>query len=263
MTNSEEPKGGTVAATRAADVLLVVAGAPEGRAGVSEIARQLGISKAVVHRILQSLASRHLVKVEPGRSTYSLGPMAIAIGTKALSTDYLHRHSMPVLRRLQAETEETATVSALVGTARIYVDQVVSLKQIRMTVELGRPYPLYAGASSRAILAFAPEDLKEQVLSSEIKSLTSLTLSDPEALRQVLDEVAAEGVAVSMGERQEEAGSVAAPVFRQDGHPVGSISVCGPVNRFTPDLVEELKPKVIEAARQVSKAIQEDMPSKP
>ena len=63
----ESLRSGTETAARVADVLLLFTRGPAAL-GVSEIARQLGLSKAVVHRILQSLASRSLVEVQHARS---------------------------------------------------------------------------------------------------------------------------------------------------------------------------------------------------
>ncbi len=54
---------GTVSADRVADVLLTFAGTG-GSLGVSEISRRLGLSKAVVYRILRSLVSRRLLSVD-------------------------------------------------------------------------------------------------------------------------------------------------------------------------------------------------------
>jgi IclR family acetate operon transcriptional repressor len=237
-----------------ADVLLFVAGA-EPRVGVSAAARGVGLSKAVVHRILRSLAARELVAFDAPTGTYELGPAAAALGARALRDLDLRAVALPVIRRLHEETGETATVSALVGSARVYVDQLVSVKQIRMTVELGRPYPLHAGASSRAILAIAPADLRERVLAGDLPGLTPLTITDRDALARELSRVAGEGVAVSAGERQPGAGSVAAGVLGLDGAVAGSISICGPVDRFDAATVEALKPLVRAAAAEISDAM--------
>jgi DNA-binding IclR family transcriptional regulator len=245
---------GTQSASRVADVLLFVAGA-EPRAGVSAVARGLGLSKAVVHRILRSLLARQLVTFDAATGTYALGPAAAALGARALRDFDLRTVALPVLRRLHDDTGETATISALVGSARVYVDQLVSHRQIRMTVELGRPYPLHAGSSSKAILALAPADLRERVLAGELPALTPQTITDREALVGELGRIAAEGVAVSFGERQPGAGSVAAGVLGLDGSVAGSISVCGPVDRFDAATVEELKPLVRAASAEISGAL--------
>ena len=224
--------------------------------GVSEISRRLGLSKAVVYRILRSLVSRRLLSVdEAGGGRYRLGPSAATLGARALRDLDLRENALPVLRRLQHETGETATVSELVGVSRVYLDQVVSTKEIKMTVEIGRPFPLHAGASSRTILAFAPPDLRTQILDGPLEALTPKTIVDRAELEAELAQNTREGVAASFGERQPGAASVAAPLLAADGRAIGSISVCGPVDRFEEETVRRLKPLVRDAAREVSRKL--------
>lgn len=251
MSARSVPSSGTEAATRVADVLLLFMSGSEAL-GVSEISRRLGLSKAVVHRILSSLASRGLVVSDKGSRSYRLGPAAAALGARALAGLDLRRVALPVLRRLQRETGETTTLSELVGTARVYLDQVPSLKEIKMTVEIGRPFPLHAGASSKAILAFAPPELREHVLAGPLERLTPLTPTGRSELEAELARIRESGTAVSHGERQRGAGSVAAPVIGGDGYAVGSISVCGPVDRFDEETVERMRPLVRNAACEIS-----------
>lgn len=246
--------GGTEAAARVADVLaLFTTGA--AALGVSEIARELGLGKAVVHRILQSLASRSFVEPDPQTRGYRLGPGAVALGARALRDLDLRRAARPVLSALRDQTRETTTLSAPIDGSRVYLDQYESPQEIKMKVELGRPYPLYAGASSRAILAFLPESIQESVIAAGLSPLTSETIGAPEVLRRRLAETRATGYATSRGERQQGAGSVAAPVFGMDGDVAGAISVCGPVSRFDTESVQRYVPLVRRAATEISRAL--------
>lgn len=226
-----------------------------GTLGVSQVSRRLGLSKAVVHRILRSLVSRRLLALDETGGRYRLGPAAVTLGTRALRDLGLREKALPVLWRMQQETGETATVSELVGVSRVYLDQVPSLQEVKMTVEIGRPFPLHAGASSRSILAFAPPYLRRQILDGPLSALTPKTIVDRAALETELDRNAAEGVAASFGERQPGAASVAAPLLGADGHAVGSISVCGPVDRFGEEMIRRLYPLVQGAARKVSREL--------
>ncbi len=243
-----------MSASRVGDVLLLLAGG-NGKLGLSEIARELDISKAVVHRILQSLLSRHLVGIDPVSGHYRLGAAAAALGANAHRDLDLRRIGMPVLRRLQAATNETVTLSALIGERRVYLDQIVSTQAVRMEVELGRPFPLHAGASSKAILAVAPPDLREHVLETALPALTASTIIDADRLQAELEGIARDGVAISLGERQEGAGSIGAPVFGFDGSVVGSITLCGPITRFDDAAIERFKPAVKAAAEQISRGL--------
>lgn len=242
---------GTEAAERVADVLLTLSRS-ESPIGVSAVSRELKLSKAVVHRILQSLVSRDLVRIDPDTREYSLGPSATALGARALRQLDLRVVARDELVSLRNETKETTTLSLLVVDKRTYVDQYESPQEIKMTVEPGRLYPLYAGASSRAILAFLPEIDVARVLSAGLESLTDETIHELDVLKERLAEVHANGFATSRGERQSGAGSVAAPVFRGDGQVIGSISVCGPLARFDSAAVERYVPLITAAATRIS-----------
>ncbi len=242
---------GTEGAARVADVLLLFTDGPSP-IGVSEVARRLGLSKAVVHRILRTLVDRRLLATDPLTRGYQLGSAAAAIGARGLRESELRRVALPFLRRLQAATGETTTLSAPVAAGRVYLAQVESLNEIKMTVELGRRFPLHAGSSSRAILAFMAAEEQQEVLDSELAALTGATIIDPQGLRASLDEVRRSGVAQSGGERQPGAGSVAAPLFGVGGAVVGAISVCGPVSRMTAQRCAELVPQVCEVADRIS-----------
>ncbi|HEX5994156.1 MAG TPA: IclR family transcriptional regulator [Jiangellales bacterium] len=246
--------GGTEAADRVADVLALFTTGPAAL-GVSEIARELGIGKAVIHRILQSLASRSFVVADPRTRAYRLGPGAVALGARALRDLDLRQVARPVLSALRDHTLETTTLSALFGRSRVYLDQYESPQEIKMKVELGRPYPLYAGASSRAILAFLPAATQESIISAGLTPLTPETIGTAVELRRRLAETRATGYATSHGERQDGAGSVAAAVFGMDGDVAGAISVCGPVSRFDATSVERFVPLVLRGAGEISRSL--------
>jgi IclR family transcriptional regulator, acetate operon repressor len=60
------------------------------------------------------------------------------------------------------------------------------------------------------------------------------------------------GYAVSFGERGASAGSVAAPVFDHTDHPVGVISVSGPIERFSAEVAQSSS-ALLQATRQLSR----------
>ncbi|MGH2856392.1 MAG: IclR family transcriptional regulator [Solirubrobacteraceae bacterium] len=222
------------AVVRTADVLSFLAKAPPRPVGVTEIATGLGLSKAVVFRILASLQDRGYVEFEPSTRRYLLGPKCLALGTAYLERTGTRRSVHDALVNLSARSEETATMSLRTGWERMYVDQILPRDDIKMVVPIGRLFPLHAGASSKAFLAFLPEVERERFFAEHprLPPLTERTVIDPAALRAELDEIRATGFAYSRGERQHGAASVAAPIFGAGGTPTAVISVCGPIERF-------------------------------
>ena len=95
--------------------------------GISELARQLRCSKSVVHRLLAGLAESGYVAADPITRRYRLGSKALLLAQSASARDDLRRRAMPHLEVIRERTGETATLSLLRGTARVYVEQLESL----------------------------------------------------------------------------------------------------------------------------------------
>ncbi len=218
---------------RAADVLFLFAG-DRAHLGVTEIAEELSISKAVVHRILTSLRDRDLVTSDPVSRKYSLGPAVLELAARYRDNLDVRPFALEAMERLSEATNETATLSIRSGWQRIYIDQVTPPLEVKMTVKLGVHHPLHAGSSSKAFLAFLPAEEQDAFFaSSELEAVTSATVTSATSLRKELRRVREQGYALSLGERQAGAGSVAAPILDGD-EPVAVISVCGPLDRFEP-----------------------------
>jgi DNA-binding IclR family transcriptional regulator len=253
---------GTETAGRVIDVLLLFTDGPT-ELGVSGMARELGLSKAVVHRILQTLVARQMLALDQESRLYRLGPGTAALGARALRDFDLRTVAASSLRRLHDQTRETVTLTTVVPGGRAYVDQIVSTHEVTMTVELGRRFPLHAGSSGKCVLAFLPEQQREEILRAELLALTDSTPTDAAVLREDLARIRELGYATSAGERQADAGSVASPVFGLDGDVRGSVSVCGPRSRFTAQFVSDCAPRVVEAARDISAALGWTGPARP
>jgi len=249
--DTTDPSRRVATIERAADVLFLFTDDDRSSLGVTEIANELGISKAVVHRILTSLRERDLVVSEPSTRKYSLGPAVLGLAASYRNQLDVRPMAIEAMERLSAATNETATLSIRIGFQRIYVDQVTPPSEVRMTVQTGRPYPLHAGSSSKAFLAFLDEDEQDRFFASEtMHSLTSVTTTDPDSLRRELAVIRQQGFATSLGERQAGAASVAAPLLDREG-PVAVISVCGPLERIR-DRVAEIAVLVLAETRSLS-----------
>jgi len=217
---------------RAADVLLAFGDSTDDGLGITDLATRLGLSKAAVHRVLASLRSRDLITLDQTTRRYFLGPAAVTLGLRALDGVNVRRLAQKRLAALSEQTQETATLSVRVGGTRVYVDQVTPRREVIMTVTLGVPYPLHAGSSSKAFLAFLDQKEIDRYLASSLIAVTPMTETDPARLRQQLLRIRRSGYAESVGERQAGAASVAAPILDRHDTPVAVISVCGPADRF-------------------------------
>lgn len=119
-----------------------------------------------------------------------------------------------------------------------------------MAVPLGKLFPLHTGGSSRAILSGMTSQELDRYLDRVFPGAENAWARERITADRI--QVREIGFAVSSGERQADAGSVAAPVFDARGQVYGSLSICGPLNRMRDERAKELGPVVAEAAKAVS-----------
>ncbi len=237
-----EPKRLIATVERATDVLTLFTRVERQDLGVTEIANELQLSKAVIHRVLNTLAAKGFIETDEETRRYRLGPAVLALGQAYVDRLDIRDLAQAYMRALSEQTNETATLSQRYRWERLYVDQITPEREVKMTVALGRRFPLHAGSSSKAFLAFLPEEEQERYIAEHrLEALTGSTLTDADALRADLSLTRRRGYAVSDGERQGGASSVAAPIIDHRGTPTAVISVCGPRERFT-----EVRDRAIE-----------------
>jgi len=252
MRNNVSNRGtiGVKAVERALDLLLVFA--EDGREmGVTELSRRLCLPKGTVHRLLVGLVSRGLVTRDPDGGRYRLGPTAFRLGCAFLRSVDVRQAALPVMQELARRTRETVNLNVVQGDHRVCIEKVDSVQDVRHFVELGRPLPMFAGASGKVLLAHLDRDAAEAVLQS-VRPLTPYTVTDVRRLRAELKRIRRQGYGVSYNERVDGASAVSAPVRDAQGRVVAGLTVSGPSYRFTPARVRELIPQVVGAAAEIS-----------
>jgi DNA-binding IclR family transcriptional regulator len=232
-------------------LLLTIADRGDVRA--DELGSALEMPVSTVYRYLRTLAEFGFVERRGGG--YQLGPRLLIGDGANVSSARLIRHAGPVLQRLAAETGETAVVVRRIGLSSVCLHQVESDAPLRVTLDLGSPAPLYAGAPGRVLLAFAPTHVLEAVLAQDLVRLTRRTPTENE-LRASLGTVVMTGTATSEGELIEGSVAVAAPVFSEDGI-VGALGLIGPSIRCRPAWRAKAGRLLQDAARTVNEALAE------
>jgi IclR family acetate operon transcriptional repressor len=246
--------GSARAAERTLDLLLAFL--REGRPlGISELSRAVRLPKATVHRLVTVLVGRGFLSRDPVSAHYRLGLNAFRLGAGFLSQTHVREAALPVIHALARETGETVNLNIVIDRQRVCIEKVESTHDIRHAVELGRPMPLYAGASGKVLLAHLPEPEIEAVLAGGLSRLTDRTVVEPARLRRALAEIRRRGVAVTRDERVEGASAVSAPVRDVSGRVVAGLTISGPTYRFTPERVRRFTRLVIEGARAISAAL--------
>ncbi len=119
---------------------------------------------------------------------------------------------------------------------------------------VGNRSPLYAGASSKCLLAFSPDAFVTSYL-REISPapLTTNTIVDKPVLEAEILAIRRRGYAESLAERTLGLGSLSVPVFSHNGHLLGAMSLALPELRFrNSDHKERCLSLLLKAGRELS-----------
>lgn len=125
---------------RVVRILDFLAGQPDQRYGVSELARRIGLSKPTCLGIATALTEAGYLVRDPVDKTYRLGPSLITLGHKAQESMRVSPAAREELRRLSARFDVTAALSAVVDD-RITLLDLVAPAGARPGVEVGQSYP--------------------------------------------------------------------------------------------------------------------------
>lgn len=248
------PAGTARAVERALDVLLEFLN-HRGDLGITDLSRRLGLPKATVHRLVETLVSRGFLARDEQTSRYRVGLAPFRLGSLFLQQLDVRQAALPVMRDLARQSGETINLNIVQGRRRVCIEKVESDQGIRHFVELGRPLPLYCGASGKVLLAFLDEPEIEAVIVEGLDPLTARTVTDARRLKADLAEIRRHGHAVSAGERVVGASAVSAPIRDASGGVVAGLTISGPTYRFTRERVSHLVALVQQGAAAISESL--------
>ena len=240
---SDYPVGATHTTARIVQALV-----PVTDAGVTELADEVGVSKATVHNHLATLEALGVVRAENGR--YRLGLKLLDLGMAIRDGMQVPTVARPEVTALAESSGESAAVLVREDREAVYAD-VRDPDRNDRRVRLGSRVPLHATAGGKVLLAYESPDAVDAYCAGGLSRHTGRTVTDPADLRAELRSVADRGVAYDRGEYFEGMRGVAAPVRGESGV-VGSVSVLGPGERLSGKRLEEDLPGlVLSAAKSV------------
>jgi IclR family KDG regulon transcriptional repressor len=201
--------------------------------GVRELAASLGFSPSTVQRILGTLRDYSFVDQDSATRQYRLGNIYFQFVHVLRNTYPVTKAAEPFIKELLVRTQETVHLNMIQGMERICVESVESAQNLKGGMPIGEKSPLYAGASSKCLLAFSSNRFSEDYLNRvTLVSLTKDTIVETDRLRRELDRIRAQGYAASLGERTPGLGSLSAPILDRNSSLLAALSLAIPELRF-------------------------------
>lgn len=215
----------------------------------TEIVEKIKLPKSTASRILSTLENEGFLIRDADTQKYKLGYIIYLLGTVAKETMDIRSISIPFMESMTKKTNETSNLYILENFDRVCIAQVESPMPIKQLVKIGERFPIWAGATGRSILAQLDESIWKD-MAGELKKFTEKTVVDPISFIEDLREIRINGFSLSLGEKFQEVGCVAAPIFNESGV-IGCISISGPVYRFPEDITEYAN-MVMDSAKKIS-----------
>lgn len=216
---------------RASRILLAVARSEQGLTA-TEVANSFSLTLSTAHHLLSTLADEGLLaKVENRR--YEVGPAGMDIANSATLRPRSVRSHRDALRRLAALTQETAFLTGWHHESIRILATVEGAQAVRVAgLEVGFDRSAHARAGGKLLLAFAADEVRENVLGhAELARHTANTLTERVLLDAEFERIRAEGIALDREEFREGVVSVSAPVRREE-QVVAALTVSLPAVRF-------------------------------
>jgi DNA-binding IclR family transcriptional regulator len=229
----------------------------DGPVGLRDLSRRVGLSPSTTRRILASLAHHGLCEQTP-EGTYRLGLVLFELGSKVEADLDIRTRSLPALQHLVDQSHLTAFICIQRDDRAIAIERVDGRYAFSLALTVGGSLPLHAGAASRALLAWLPEDEALRLLdASPREAFTERTLTEPDEILADMREVRERGYAISDADVTPGVAAIGMPVF---GHldedlPVAAVSIAGLHPQVLGAERERLIGLLREAAEEISREL--------
>jgi IclR family transcriptional regulator, pca regulon regulatory protein len=198
--------------------------------GVSELAREVALSRSTTHRYVATLAALGYLEQDVGTRKYRLGPRVLDLGFSAINSMELREISAPHLQRLSDETSHTVNMAILDGPDIVYIERCRSAqrgqREIDLNLHVGSRLPAYCTSMGKVLLAHLPTDRRDVLLDGvELTQRGPNTLTKRTTLLAELERVRESGLAVNNEELAFGLRSIAVPVHGQSGDVLAAINL--------------------------------------
>lgn len=212
-----------------------------------------GLTKATLHRILQTLVDERYVRLDLRDQSYRLGSRPFELAHRVWDQFDLRGAAEPEMVRLRDMTQETVRLGILDSGEVLYIDQREAVRPVRIANGVGSRAAIHASALGKAIAShLEPSDRRALVEAGTLTAFTDRTITHGGDLDQQLNIIKARGYAVSIEEHHEGVSAVAAPILDHRAQPLGAIGVIGPSFRLSEEALHALGREVMEAARRIA-----------
>ncbi|MBN1830121.1 MAG: IclR family transcriptional regulator [Deltaproteobacteria bacterium] len=221
--------------------------------GISEISRELNISKGTIQGMVQTLSDEGLLRKDPATRKYLLGLDLYELGVVVAGSLELNQKASAPANQLAKRTQRLISVAVRDNnTALITLDAYPRVEPfISRHFEPRRP--LYCTAIGKSMLvAMNDSELEDYLDATKLLPYTVNTITKRQLLLAEVHEARLRGYAINRAEHTLTRGGIGAPILQRDGKLAGSIAIVISPDQITAN-EDRLSSEVKNAAAEISR----------
>lgn len=254
--NSNLSKGSSsVQAVERALMLLKFIGEMSTPLSIGEISKQTGLNRTTVWRLIGSLENQGFVEKNPVTKGYQLGYTIYQLVSQNDPYGPLIRRARQTLEKLKEESGETVLLSVPKNNGILTIDQINTDQTIRLIDYSNTISPLHCTSNGKVLLSLLPEKELEFLLEQPLKQYSKNTITDPEKLREEIENTRIQKVGLCIGELDENENAISAPIFDNKKNVIAFITIGGPSFRFPKEMLLSWRDSLLEAAKNIEEQL--------
>ncbi len=196
---------------------------------ITDIAKTLELSKSTVSRIISDLIEEGYI--EKTRNKYRLGFSLLCLSGVITSHLEIHKESRDTLKELVHKVGETAHIAILEDLEITYLHKVECKNPVKLLTNIGKKNPPTSTGSGKILLAYQPETVLQDLIDAGLPKMGPNSITDPQQLRQELQNVRKKGYSFCIDEMQKDIISIGAAIRDYTNEVVAAVSLVGPKHR--------------------------------
>ncbi len=224
--------------------------------GVTELSRELHINKSTVSKILSTLVAHRYLSQNLENRKYRLGLRLFELGSLVTDQMDLQKVALPYMEELNKQFQETVHLVVMDNFEIVYINKVESPQSLRIGTRVGGRLPAYCTGVGKVLLAaLSPEEMEIFLNKTPLKKFAPNSITDPEKLKETLNQIRTQGFAMDNEEFSEGLMCVAAPIFNYTCKEIAAVSISGPTHRIKERNLEHLVAQVKTKAQKISRQL--------
>jgi DNA-binding IclR family transcriptional regulator len=223
----------------------------------ADFSHELGLPRASIFRILQTLEAAGYIERIEDSSRYRLGVAVLRLGFEYIASMEITEHGRPILDALRDATGYSSHLVVRDAREVVVVAKSVGFAKLFNSIQVGARLPAHATVLGRVLLSGLSEQALEQLFSTvTLKAFTASTPTNLANLKQMVKTVSEQGFGVSQGGFESGISTIVAPVFGGSKREVqAALSITVPSAQISPKELSKLVDSVKIAAHQLTARI--------